>query len=101
MAASFGPGRFHQSRSKSRIARSRAAKPIRPVILAPRAARAGDFRSLLARCTFDTSGDDAPDDLARLHRPERIVHLVEVDVTRHHGADVEAAGLDQLDEARE
>src|SRR2546423_1607467 len=45
--------------------------------------------------------DDGADDLARLHRGEGLVHLVELDAARDHRADVEAAGLDQLDEARE
>src|SRR6185369_6780171 len=47
------------------------------------------------------SGDDAADHLAGLHRAEGVVHAVELDGLRHHGRDVEAAGLDQLDEARE
>src|SRR5690348_1374733 len=100
MAASFGPGRLHQSRSKSRMARSRRERPIRPPILAPRAAPTADFPSPVDRYA-GRSDYDAADDLARLHRPERVVDLVEVDVARHHRADVEPTGLHQLDVAGE
>ena len=33
---------------------------------------------------------------AGFHRAEGVVHAVELDGLRHHGRDVEAAGLDQL-----
>src|SRR5436189_6314815 len=45
--------------------------------------------------------DHAPDHLARLHRRERVVHLVQLDVPRHHRAEVEATVLDQVDESGE
>src|SRR5438874_2650661 len=46
-------------------------------------------------------GDDASDDLPRLHGPERVVDLAERDAAAHHVAEVEAAGLGQADEAGE
>src|SRR2546430_15718920 len=68
-------------------------KPGSPTVASPRASSPST-----ARVDLD---DHAPDHLARLHRRERVVHLVQLDVARHHGAEVEAAVLDQADEAGE
>jgi len=51
--------------------------------------------------TAGRSDDDAADDLAGFHGAERVVDLVELDLARHHRRRVEAAGLDEVDEALE
>src|SRR5712692_1560568 len=45
--------------------------------------------------------DDAADHLTRLHGPEGVVDLVELDATRHHRTDVEPPGLHEADKPRE
>src|SRR5690242_31092 len=47
------------------------------------------------------SDDHAADDFARLHGAEGVVDLVQFDLLRHHLVDVEATGLDEIDEALE
>src|SRR4051794_2002342 len=47
------------------------------------------------RTAFRPSDNDAADHLTGLHGPESVIDLIEADASRHHGADVEAAGLHQ------
>src|SRR5207302_4063952 len=47
------------------------------------------------------SHDHAADDLACLHGPDGVIDLVESDASGHEGTEVEAARLDEADEARE
>ena len=103
MAASFGPGRLHQSRSKSRMARSRAREAHQardpghpgppgssgfPAFLTVRYAR---------NCQVMTLRMTSPASMARKasFTSSRWMWRDTID------ADVEAAGLDQVHEARE
>src|SRR4051812_1016630 len=73
------------------------AAPTR-VMSAPTAGLAGHGT---AREGDSSVADDRADDLAGFHGAEGVVHLVEVDAPRDHGAEVEASRLGQRDEARE
>jgi len=46
-------------------------------------------------------GDDRADDLARFHRAERVVHLVELDRPRDHRPRVQPTGFDEIREPLE
>jgi hypothetical protein len=45
--------------------------------------------------SLGASDDDASDDLAGVHGPERVVDLLQRDAARHHRGEIEAARLDQ------
>src|SRR4051812_46691119 len=97
--------------------RATAAEPMSqaartPVMSAPPEglAREGNAREaarpqdMSRRATSDRNSsvaDDRADDRAGLHGPEGVVHLVEVDTPRDHGAEIEASRLGQRDEPRE
>src|SRR5438132_13231545 len=97
-----------RARSRARAAATRTASPPprfptagaprhRPPGPRPEGWRVG--RTVPPR--FRLSHDDAADDLSGFHRAERIVDLVELDPAAHHGPDIKATGLDEVDVALE